>query len=99
MTTQGVYRRKIDKLIDGVETFDDAADSLGGVLSEVNDIQEEFNELKEQRENFAESIEAVLPKSRPDNTAVATARTQQIQDSQGATPTPLDEEKGDSPEP
>jgi uncharacterized protein YoxC len=67
MTTQGKWFARVAKYRSGVDNLDDAASSLQGVLSEVNEIKDEAKELKEQKEAFDKAIKEALPKEREEN--------------------------------
>lgn len=66
-------QRRWDRIRNGAENLDDAASSLQGVLSEVTNVQQEFQELTEQRQAFSQALENATPKPRPENTPVKTA--------------------------
>lgn len=63
-------QKRWDRIRDGLDDLDDAASSLQGVLSEVNSIQDEFRELKEQKDNFDAAVKDFTPKERPNNIPV-----------------------------
>jgi hypothetical protein len=93
ITTEGVIRRKYRRMADNLDNIEEAADSLQSVLSEVTDITEEVNELREEKDKFKDNLEDLPSLIRPDNAPVKAARTEQIEDSQGASPQPIDEER------
>jgi hypothetical protein len=69
MTTQGKWFARVAKYRAGVDNLDDAASSLQGVLSEVNELKDEGKELKEQKEAFDKAIKEATPKEREENDA------------------------------
>ena len=71
VTHQNAWALKIERFRNKTESLDDAASSLQGVLGEVQTIQEEFKELKEQKEKFDKNIADLTPKDRPDNKPVS----------------------------
>lgn len=73
VTAQNAWSLKIDRFRSGTDNLDDAASSLQGVLGEVQSIQEEFKDLKEQKERFDKNVADLTPKTRPDNKPVADA--------------------------
>jgi len=64
---QNAWMLKVQRYREGVDTLDDAASSLQGVLGEVQNIQQEAQELTEQKQRFDASIKAAQPKTIPDN--------------------------------
>lgn len=73
VTAQNAWSLRINRFREGTDSLDDAASSLEGVLGEVQGIQEEYKDLKEQKERFDKNIADLTPKSRPDNKPVADA--------------------------
>lgn len=67
---QNAWMLKVQTYREGVDTLDDAASSLQGVLGEVQNIQQEAQELTEQKQRFDASIKAAQPKTIPDNDPV-----------------------------
>lgn len=67
---QNTWMLKIQRYREGVDSLDDAASSLQGVLGEVQNIQSEAKELKEQKERFDKAIQDAEPKAIPDNKPV-----------------------------
>lgn len=68
--SQEVWRRKMGRIIDGLEAAEDTASSLYQVTSEVREIQEEVTELAFQREAFQQAVADAIPSDRPDNVPV-----------------------------
>lgn len=69
---QDAWRRKMGRILDGLEQAEDTASSLYAVTSEVREIQEEISELGEQRQAFQQAVSDALPSDRPDNAPVQT---------------------------
>lgn len=82
VTHQNAWALKIERFRQGTDSLDDAASSLQGVLGEVQNIQEEYKELQEQKQRFDKAIKDVQPKTFPDNTPVKAAREAAIAASQ-----------------
>lgn len=93
---QSAFRNRIQKFLDGQENLEDAASSLNSTISEVRNVREEFNELKEQRENFDKAVEDAVPNSRPDNDATKNAAQASNAASKSPTLNLTDREKGES---
>lgn len=70
LNSQNKSRIKFQRMIDGLEAVDDTASSLYMVTSEVREIQENIQELGEQRQAFKTLIEDAIPQERPDNNPV-----------------------------
>jgi predicted nucleic acid-binding Zn-ribbon protein len=66
------WTRAVDRFTEGTASLDDAASSLSGVLSEVQNVGEEFGQLKEQRDTFKKQLEDLEPKEQKDNVPVKT---------------------------
>jgi hypothetical protein len=75
---QDVYRRKFQRFEDGIEGLDDAASSFAEVTSNVREIQEEFSELKQQRDEFKTLVSSV----QPDQVATSSPENEPIQSSE-----------------
>lgn len=69
---QDAYRRKFSRVLDGLETAEEAASSYSQVTSNVLEIQEEIGELGEQRENFKAAVRDLAPGAYPDNSDIPT---------------------------
>lgn len=67
MTMQNKWLNRVKRATDGIESIEDAASSLTGVVSEVRSAKDEFSDLKEQKENFDKAIKEATSKVRPDN--------------------------------
>lgn len=74
VTATNKWLSKVDKFKEGVDSLDDAASSFSGVLGEVQNIQQEATELKQQGDKFKENIELATPKERVDNKPVKDTR-------------------------
>ncbi|NJM88292.1 MAG: hypothetical protein HC847_15120 [Hydrococcus sp. RU_2_2] len=79
VTMTNAWTRKIDRFREGIDSLDDAASSLGGVLGEVQNIQQEAGQLNEQKEQFDKNIKDLTPKAREDNEPVKTDVTESKQ--------------------
>jgi len=73
VTAQDAVRRKWQRVIDGIDSVDDAASSFQGVTGEVLDITEEFTEIQESRALARAAIAELTPREVPDNTPVKAA--------------------------
>lgn len=78
VTATNKWLSKVDKLKAGVDSLDDAASSFSSVLGEVQNIQSEATELKEQGDKFKQNIELIQPNEREDNKPVKDARAIQL---------------------
>lgn len=71
---QDLYRRKFARVYQGLENLDDTANSLATVSSEVVEIQEEFNQLKDAKDRFRNEVadlgNDVLPTISPENVPI-----------------------------
>jgi hypothetical protein len=97
ITAQNKWTRQVDKFKEGVGGIDDAASSLTGALSEVRSIQEEANELKDQKTEFDKAIKEAIPKDRVDNDKAKEKATQAKTASQSPDVSATPREKGDAP--
>jgi hypothetical protein len=97
ITAQNKWSRQIDKFKEGVSGIDDAASSLTGALSEVRSIQEEANELKDQKTEFDKAIKEAIPKDRVDNDKAKEKADQAKTASQSPDVSATPREKGDAP--
>lgn len=70
VTHQNAWMLKVQRYREGVDTLDDTASSLQGVLGEVQNIQQEAQELNEQKQRFDNAIKDAQPKTIPDNNPV-----------------------------
>ena len=95
---QDAYRRKFQRVTDGLESLEDTASSLSQVTGDVREIQEEFNELKEQKDAFKELISTVPPENTPpvspENAPIAAAEGQAKADNDAPEVTLLDAVRG-----
>lgn len=77
---QDAYRRKFQRVTDGLESLEDTASSLSQVTGDVREIQEEFAELQEQKTAFRELVSVKPPEetatAAPENVPIATAEEQ-----------------------
>jgi len=83
ITAQSKWEVRVNRAREGIESLDDAASSLSGVLGEVQNIQQETQELIDQKQRFTTAIESAIPNERPQNTPVATAIAEQNEASEG----------------
>jgi hypothetical protein len=97
ITAQNKWSRQVDKFKEGVSGIDDAASSLTGALSEVRSIQEEANELKDQKTEFDKAIKEAIPKDRADNDKAKEKADQAKTVSQSPDVSATPREKGDAP--
>ncbi|MBE9191401.1 hypothetical protein IQ230_13805 [Gloeocapsopsis crepidinum LEGE 06123] len=73
VTATNAWALKVDRMREGIDSLDDAASSLTGVLGEVQNIQSEFGELQEQKQQFENNLKEFTPKDREDNEPVKQA--------------------------
>jgi hypothetical protein len=85
VTATNAWMLRINRFREGVDSIDDTASSLSSVLSEVQGIQEEFDQLDEQKNKFNENLQALTPKEREDNTPVKEARADSLEASKAPT--------------
>jgi hypothetical protein len=83
ITAQSKWEVRVNRAREGIESLDDAASSLSGVLGEVQNIQQETQELIDQKQRFTTAIESAIPNERPQNTPVSTAVADQNSASAG----------------
>ena len=97
---QDAYRRKFSRILDGLDTADDAASSFAQVTSNVLEITEEVNELGEQRANFTAAVRDLAPGAYPDNSAIPTTNAEaKANATAGPQITPADMEPSNSAPP
>lgn len=86
--SQDAYRRKFERVTEGLESLEDTASSLSQVTGNVREIQEEFNELQEQKTAFRELVTVTPPEdvttAAPENVPIANTETTATADSQSA---------------
>ena len=70
MTMTNRWTQRIDRFRNKTEDLDDAASSLSSVLGEVQNIQEEYGQLQEQKAQFDKNLQQLTPKERSDNESV-----------------------------
>jgi hypothetical protein len=97
VTAQNRWTRQVDRFKEGISGIDDAASSLTGALSEVRSIQEEANELKENKEAFDTAIKEAIPKDRVDNDKAKEKADQAKTASQSPDVSNTTRDKGDAP--
>lgn len=71
INSTNAWTLKIDKVRQGIDSLDDAASSLSSVLGDVQNIQQEYAHIKEQKDKFDENIKSLIPKPREENKPVA----------------------------
>ncbi len=81
VTITNAWSRKVDRAREGIETLDDAASSFSGALGEVQNVQEEFTQLDEQKKQFDNNLKELTPKEREDNKPVADGATEAASES------------------
>lgn len=96
VTAQGKWHRNIDKAVEGIQSVEDTASSLAGAVGSVRSIQEDFTEVKEQKENFDKAIKEATPKDRPDNDVTKAKATQTTAASVSPPQTVETRQKGDA---
>lgn len=96
VTGQSAFRNRLQRFLDGQENIENAASSLNSTISEVRSAREEFNELKEQRENFNKAVKDAFPNSRPDNDATKDAAQASNNASKSPALTLSDRQKGET---
>lgn len=90
---QDAYRRKMGKILDGLESAENVASSYAEVTSNVNEIADEISELGEQRQRFNDSVRDFAPGADPDNSDIPQTYTEAASNAiSGAEPTPQDME-------
>jgi hypothetical protein len=98
---QDAYRRKFERVTQGLEGLEDTASSLSQVTSNTREIQEEYTELKQQKDAFTALISttppATVPTAAPESAPIATAETTAANDSQSANVAIADAQKGTTP--
>ena len=92
---QSPWERRIANAREGVESLDDAASSLSSVLGDVQNIQQEFQQLGEQRTAFETAVQAFEPQAREDNTPVKEKRDKSLEESKSPELTVADQQRGD----
>lgn len=77
---QDAYRRKFQRVTDGLEDLEDTASSLSVVTSNVREIQDEFNDLGQQQTAFKDLVSDTFPTdtptSAPENEPILDAEAQ-----------------------
>jgi hypothetical protein len=85
---QDAYRRKFQRVVDGLESLEDTASSLSQVTGDVREIQEEFTELQQQKDAFKTLVSvtppADVPTSAPESVPIANTETTATTASQSA---------------
>jgi hypothetical protein len=98
---QDAYRRKFERVTQGLEGLEDTASSLSQVTGNTREIQEEYTELKQQKDAFTALISttppATVPTAAPESAPIATAETTAANDSQSANVAIADAQKGTTP--
>jgi hypothetical protein len=98
---QDAYRLKFQRFTDGLESLEDTASSLSQVTGNVREIQEEYTELKEQKDAFKALVTDVLPDdiatSAPESVPIANTETQATAASQSADVAIADAQKSTTP--
>lgn len=90
------WMMRIERFRQQVEDIDDAASSLSGVIGEVQNIQEEFTELKQAKDRFQSNVQEFSTNDRPDNTPIATQQAAAKEASAAPATSLPDREKGES---
>ena len=99
---QDAYRRKFERFTEGLESLEDTASSFSQVTGDVREIQEEYIELKEQKDAFTALISTTPPEATPpaspENAPIADAEGQAKADNASPAVALVDAAKGDLPE-
>ena len=100
---QDAHRRRFERITEGLESIEDAANSLSQVTGNVREIQEEYTEFQEQRKAFRDSISiepaADIPTAAPENIPIAEEALQTSADSQSADVAITDAQRGQNENP
>jgi hypothetical protein len=96
-TSQERVRRRMQRFVDGLEAADDAASSFAQASSNVLEISEEVNELRNQKEQFTQAVEDVLPRDLPNNAPVQSAAATEAANAQSPDISINDSDKGVAP--
>ena len=67
VTAQTVWQRKFERVREGLDSLDDAASSLTSVAGEVINIQDEFQQLTQQKDDFKKALEDADPANAIEN--------------------------------
>ncbi|OUC15640.1 MAG: hypothetical protein B0A82_05805 [Alkalinema sp. CACIAM 70d] len=67
VNAQTVWQQKFQRVRDNLENLDDAASSLTSVAGEVINIQDEFQQLNQQKADFQKALEDAQPKPPTEN--------------------------------
>ncbi|MEO1349063.1 MAG: hypothetical protein AAFW84_09725 [Cyanobacteria bacterium J06635_15] len=98
MQSQDRWRRKYNRIFQGLDAAEESATSLFMVTSEVQEIQSEISDLGEARTRFTETVRDVapdaLPEKSPENTPIANGEIASEQASQAEQVTSADIERG-----
>ncbi|MBD0268569.1 MAG: hypothetical protein ICV77_09775 [Cyanobacteria bacterium Co-bin8] len=94
VTSQDRWRRKLDRVFNGLEQAEDAASSFAMATSNVIELQEEFEQLGSQREQFNQALAEAVPKSRDENEPVQDAAETAAENSQAPAITIAQSQKG-----
>jgi hypothetical protein len=97
--SQDRVRRRYGRILDGLEAADDTASSFAMVTGEVREITDEVQELGEQRQQFKDAVEDLLPGTDPDNSEIPLVGDEAIANAVGPAVTPADMERSDNATP
>ena len=75
VNAQSRWHRAVDKFSQGVGTIDETASSLASVVGDVRSVQQEFTELKTQKDEFKAAVTAATPTKPADNAPIKTEAT------------------------
>lgn len=67
VNAQSRTRATFNRIREGIETVEDTASSLQGVLGEVQSIQYEFGDWNQRQDSFIEELKTLDPREREDN--------------------------------
>ncbi len=102
VTAQDAYRKKFQRVTDGLESLEDTASSLSQVTGDVREIQEEYTELKQQKDDFKALITTTPPEATPpaspENAPIADAEGQAKTANASPAVALVNAAKGDPPE-
>lgn len=98
---QDAYRLKFQRFTDGLESLEDTASSLSQVSGNVLEIQQEYTELKQQKDAFKALVTTTPPAdiatAAPESVPIANTETQATADSQSANVAIADAQRAPTP--
>ena len=82
VNSQSKIRQYFNRVRDGIDTLDDTASSMEGVLTDVIDIQDEFGEWDTKQTAFKDSVRELAPNIPENNEPIFEERTKAVTASQ-----------------